>query len=196
MKVIILNRKRIGVTLIIIGLMVILFASEKIFDERLKHTTLINSDIENLKTYSALEGRIIYRLPENWESHTKDFHSKEILYHNDFNSEDMKISGFIQVWNYKQELKEFLEKSKEISLKENKVENYKMEPIKISGHEGYVINYKMTTSPGIKYVAYEYFLRNKDEFIRFSFFVKEEYYKENMTVIFESLVSTLKVIRN
>lgn len=170
--------------------MAILFGAEGLFDGRLKQAALINSDMDVLKEYSGLDNRLTYKLPEDWEVSEKNFNSKEIIYHNDFNSKDIKIHGFVEVWNINEDLKSFLDKSKSISEKQNKYKSYNIEDIKINNASGYLVNYTMENPQGVNYVAYEYFLKEDKEFVRFSFFVNEKNFKENMSAIFKSLVTT------
>lgn len=130
-------------------------------------------------------------MPAKWSGIQQKFQGGEILYNNDFKSDDTKIQGFVQEWNTSGDLKSFLESSKKISEIQNDIKNYKMTPITIKQFNGYLVNYEMTTSPKESYKAYEYFLKDKDKFIRFSFFVKSDNFKENMITIFETIVETM-----
>lgn len=190
MKVIIINRKRLGVTIIIIGLMLILFGLEKNFDSRLKFTTLMQNNINSLTKYEALDKSFDYKLPSEWTAKEQKFSGNEIIYHNDFNTKDFKIYGFVEVWNLNKDLKTFLEDSKKISSEQNLYKSYEMKPITINKKDGYLVNYTMITSSNKDYKGYEYFVRNKDKFFRFSFFVKENDFKENMPTIFKTIVQT------
>ncbi|MTK10824.1 MAG: hypothetical protein F8N39_01505, partial [Clostridiaceae bacterium] len=60
MKLIIINRKRLGVTVIIIGLMFVLLGLEKKFDAGLKFTALIQNNISSLQKYEALDKKLSY----------------------------------------------------------------------------------------------------------------------------------------
>lgn len=192
MKVIVLNRKRLKITTVIILLMVVLFSAEKIFDNNLKLVALVNSNLDVLKEYKALENKFTYKLPEDWETKEIDFESNEVIYHNGFNSKDQKIYGFVQVWNSKEDLKSFLDKSKEVSLKENKVKDYSVQEININENKSYAICYTMKNAKGSVYIANEFFIDNKDRYVRFSFFTLQKNYKENMLSIFKGLASSFK----
>ncbi len=190
MKLIIINRKRLGVTIIIIGLMLVLFSLEKNFDARLKFTALIQNNINSLIEYGALNQKFTYKLPAEWSAKEKKFSGNEIIYHNDFNTKDFKIHGFVEVWNLNKDLKTFLEESKKISSEQNLYKAYEIKPITINDKDGYLINYTIITSANQNYKGYEYFIRNKDKFFRFSFFVREDNFKENMPTIFKTIVQT------
>ncbi|WPC42010.1 hypothetical protein [Clostridium sp. JS66] len=190
MKVIIINRKRLGVTIIIIGLMLVLFSLEKNFDARLKFTALIQNNINSLVQYEALDKKFTYKLPAEWSTKEQKFPGNEIIYHNDFNTKDLKIHGFVEVWNLNTDLKAFLEESKKISSEQNLYKSYEIKPIKINNKDGYLVEYTIITSNNKDYKGYEYFIKNKDKFMRFSFFVSEDNFKESMPTIFKTIVQT------
>lgn len=192
MKVIVLNGKRMGVTVIIIGLMLILFGLESKFDLVLKQTALMQSNIYSLKEYSALNNTLTYKLPSDWSTTLRDFGGNEILYHNDFQSKDAKIHGFVEVWNINEDLKSFLDRSKQTSDTQNTFKKYSITPISIAGRSGYELQYTIISYSNIPYNGYEYFLNDKNKFFRFSFFVQKANLKENMPTIFKTIVETLK----
>lgn len=192
MRLIILNRKRIGVTIIIVGLMLILFGFEKQFDERLKNVALIQNNITSLKKYDVPELKFSYKLPNEWTTKKEDFAGNEIVYHNDFFSQDGIIHGYVQVWNLKEDLKSFLDKSKTSNAKFAVYEDYEISPITVNKHEGYLITYTMKTSDEANYKSYEYFLKDKNKFFRFAFYVRDANFKENMPTIFRIIVDTFQ----
>lgn len=191
MRVIILNKRRIGVTMIIIGLMVVLLGFEISLDSRLKLATLVQNNISSLKPYE--DKGFSYKLPSEWVTKQRDLHSTEIVYHNEFTSEDNVINGFVEVWDTSEDLKSFLEKSKEVSIKDNVIKDYNITPIKVKKYNGYLVNYNILTSQNVYFKSYEYFIRDKDKFYRFSFFVRSENFKDNMTSIFKIIVETLRI---
>src|SRR3712207_7985862 len=48
-----------------------------------------------------------------------------------FMAKDMSITGFVQVWQEKGDLKNFLENSKEVSQKANKIKKYKIKKLEL-----------------------------------------------------------------
>ncbi|AYD39137.1 hypothetical protein D4Z93_00575 [Clostridium fermenticellae] len=191
MKFIILDRKKIGVTVIIIGLMFILLGFERQFEDRLKFTVLLQNNINSFVEYNALNKTLNYELPKGWSTKEQKFSGGEIIYHNDFVSNDNKIYGYVQVWNSNKNLKAFLEESKKISSKQNLYEAYKLEPIIINNIKGYLVKYIILTSYDAEFNGYEYFLNQDGKFLRFSFFTKKDNFKEDMPIIFENIVKTL-----
>lgn len=193
MRLIILNRKRLGVTIIIVGLMLILFGFEKKFDGRLKYVALIQNNINSLKKYEVPDLKFSYKLPDKWTTQKEDFGGGEIVYHNNFSSEDSVIYGFVQIWNMREDLKSFLERSKDLSDKYAIYKDYKMTPIIVKKYEGFQVTYTMTISDEGVYKGYEYFLKDKGKLFRFSFFVREVNYKETMPTIFKTIVDTMEI---
>lgn len=192
MRLIILNRKRLGVTIIIVGLMLVLFGLEKKFDGRLKYVALMKSNIYSLTKYDVPELNFSYKLPNEWTTKKQGFSGNEIVYHNDFTSEDASIHGFVQVWNIREELKSFLDNSKEINDQYARYTDYKLSPIEIKKHEGYLVTYTMKTSDNTVYKGEEYFLKDSGKFFRFAFYVRDVNFKETMPTIFKTIVETFE----
>ncbi|WP_446898249.1 PsbP-related protein [Clostridium sp. LBM24168] len=192
MQIVTINRKKLGITIILIGIMILILGFAKGFESRLKFTSLIQNDVNSLSEYTELNGRIKYKLPSEWQVRKQNMFGDEILCHTDFESKDDKIRGFFQVWKLNGDLKTFLKNSKIISDKQNLYKYYSLKNIDLDKRKGYLLKYDITKSVGGSYIGEEYFIKNGDEFYRFSFFVKEEDFKENMSDIFKTVVKTLK----
>jgi len=91
----------------------------------------------------------------------------------------------------KEDLKEFLKKSEEISKIQNIISNYKAKVISINNKDWYLVEYTIENSQNAKFESYEYFIKNDDKLFRFSFFVRQDNFKENMPAIFKTIVQTL-----
>lgn len=192
MKIIVLDRKKTKVFIIILLLMTSMFVFQRVINNSMKMTSLMQSNIKKLKNYKALNGEIEYGLPEQWIAEEKKFEGSEIVYHNEFESRDLKVHGFMQVWDIGCNIKEFLQNSKSMSEKQNKISDYIMENIKINNKSAYCISYIIKNNQDRLFRCYEYFLNKDDKIIRFSFFVQEDKFKENMPTIFKNIVETLK----
>lgn len=192
MKIILINKRKLQVVLVAIISMGILFGIGQIFQGHIKSVSFIQNNISSLQEYEALGGKLTYKLPSEWSVKSKTFPGGEIIYHNDFQSDDYVINGFVQVWNIKNDLKDFLIKSKEASEKQNIIKNYRISDIKVNKRDGYLVKYNMVSN-GIDYTAYEYFIKNNNQFIRFSFFVKSQNFKESFTAVFDSIVKTTNI---
>jgi hypothetical protein len=193
LKVIFINRKKVGIIVIIIGLMITLLGISKQFDDKLKTTILLENNINLINDYGALNGRVSYKLPVGWTTKEKKFPGDEIMYHNDFQSSDAVIHGFVEVWKNKQDLKAFLDSSKDISQEQNIIKNYKIDDIIINDRKAYLVQYLINVTDNNWYKAYEYFIDGGKEFYRFSFFTRNVNFKEAYGAIFESIVGTLKI---
>lgn len=196
MKIIFIDKKKTLVVIIVLLLMTSMFAFQKVINNSMRMTSLMQSNIKNLKEYKALNGEIQYRLPEDWITEERKFEEDEIIYHNEFQSKDLKVHGFVQVWDINYSIKEFLQSSKIIAEKQNKISDYVMESIEVNNNPGYSINYIIRNKQDNSFKCYEYFLNKDDKIIRLSFFVKENKFKENMPTIFKNIVSTLKYKKN
>lgn len=188
----IVNKKKLEVFLVVITLMTLLFGIGEIIKEQLKPVSFMQNDIKELRNFEALDGNISYKLPSKWTTSTETFPGGQIVYHNNFKSEDLLISGFVQVWNYEDDLKKFLDMSKKVSESENKIKNYKITNIKVNGKEGYMIKYNMK-SKKIDYTVYEYFIKRQKGFVRFSFFTRNKNFREYMGTLYDSIVRTLEI---
>lgn len=194
MKVVVVDRKKLGIMLIISGLMIILFFIEVNFQQRLKLTSLIQNGMHSLKEYSAMNGKFTYKLPEEWSTEEKNFGGGEIIYHNGFKSKDAKIYGYVQVWQLNEELKMFLENSKIISEKQNTFKNYSIKPTSINGKTAYLVEYTVLNGNDVYYKGIEYFIKIKNGFIRFAFNIREDNYKEDLNMVFKTIVESSRFI--
>lgn len=194
MKVIEVNKKRIGVSIILIGLMLILLGLAKNFDPMIKETVLMEKSSNKMKSYSALKKHFTYKLPKTWNASEEKFNSNEVIYHNNFLSQDKTINGFVEVWNITEDLSSFLEKSKNISEEQNIIKTYNISDVNVSGHNGYKISYILTNPKDINYKCLEYFIKHKNMVFRFSFFIKENDYIESMITEFENIVKTFNYV--
>lgn len=192
MKIIILNKRKLEVFLILALLMGILFGVGELIKGQLKSVSFMQNNIRSLKAFQALEGNLSYKLPSEWTTSIETFPGNQITYHNNFTSKDLAISGFVQVWSNQEDLKGFLDISRKVSEQQNTIKDYKISGIKVNNKEGYVIKY-ITTSRDIDYMAYEYFIRYKSGFVRFSFFTKNKEFKEDMKSLYEAILKTVEL---
>ncbi|MGY0374075.1 hypothetical protein [Clostridium sp. JNZ J1-5] len=192
MKIIIMNKRKLEVFITLIILMGILFAAGEMVKGHLKAVSFMQNNIKSLKTYEVLDGKFSYKLPSEWTTSIKDFPGNQIIYHNEFISKDLSISGFVQVWNEEDDLKNFLDISKEASKKQNKIKNYKISDFKIGDKKGYLVKYIMK-SKDVDFVAYEYFIKYNKGFIRFSFFMKNKDFKEDIATLYDSILKTVSL---
>lgn len=192
MKKVYVNKKRLGVSIIIIGLIMIMFCIQRNCQDRMKMTSLMQGNIKSLAEYNIDKENISYKLPDKWTTEEQKFSGDEIVYHNNFQSSDLKIHGLVQVWNINKDLKRFLDESKYISERQNEVSDYNIKEVNVNKNKGFYVSYVITNKDGKNINCYEYFIKGNDRIIRFSFFVIQDKLKENMPTIFRNIVNTLE----
>jgi hypothetical protein len=154
--------------------------------------SLIPVDIK-YKEYTGLDNKFTYRLPEEWKTSEQKFEGNEIIYHNDFTSEQDKLHGFVQVWNASMPLAEFLNKSRESAVGVVYFKDYSIEPAKINGKTGYILNYTRSADNDKYIKALEVFILQKDNvFIRFAFYMDETLWKDEYRELFLSISASSK----
>lgn len=192
MKVIIMNKRKLEVFITLIILMAILFGVGDIVKVHLKPVSLIQNNVKALTEYKALEGKFTYKLPSDWTTEMKSFPGNQITYHNEFVANDLLTSGFVQVWREQENLKEFLDRSKEFAEKQNKIKKYKIKDIKVKDREAYSIRY-IISSKEVDYIAHEYFIKYNEGFVRFAFFSTYDNFKEGMVKLYDSILETVSL---
>ena len=162
------------------------------FQKHIKSVSFIQNNINALRQYEALDGKFKYKLPEGWKTNLEEVNGKEIVYNNRFNGESLPINGFVQVWNLNVPLKKFLDSSKEVSVKQNDIRNYKIKDIEVNGKKGYLVNYTIFSNNEY-YIANEYFIGSNNKMFRISFFVNSKNFKEGFNALFDSIVQTVNI---
>lgn len=188
-----INKKQLGVTLILIGLMMVLFLAQKGFNDRLKLVMLMDSNITNLKEYKVDTEGYSYSLPVEWTTNQKNYPGNYIGYHNSFKSENMGIIGYVEVINSKDGL-ESITVSDNNKLSKDKIKEYKSLKTKVNDYEAYKISYKLKLDEGKIVCDNIYYIKvDKEKCFKVVFSVGEEKYKENLLAVFDAIVETFKV---
>lgn len=190
MKLLVFDGKKLGVVIVTMGLMIVLFGIGMNLNNRIRSTAFIQNNMGTLNEYKVSGYNIKYRLPSKWIVKEQKFNGSEIIYHNDYKSEDNIIHGFVEVWKLNESLKEFLDKSKVSSETQNEILQYKITDIKVNNKDGYLITYKMQSGSKV-YDAFEYFINNGDVFVRFSFYADDSKLNANISDVFKAIVETL-----
>lgn len=191
MRIFIVDRKKIGVIFVVMGLMVVLFSVGIKLDNRIRTTAFIQTNLGALKEYNASEHKITYKLPVKWTTTQQSFTGGEILYHNNFTSQNDGIHGYVQIWNLQNDLKSFLQNSKITSEIQNQSDDFKISDITINGKKGYLVTYS-TKGINKNYNAFEYFVNYNNIFIRFAFYVESDKLNSSMPAVFKAIVETTK----
>lgn len=199
MKVFFINAKKVGVTTLVVVLMVSLFWMGNFLDKgsQISQNTYTEKELEfeniDFNKFQALDGSVTYYLPSKWIAEEKNFGSKEIIYHNNFKTENSEINGFVQVWRLGSTIEEFLESSKEISEKQNDIKDYSLIPTRIKGKEAYILSYKIKVVNNIYYRAYEYYIDDDENTIRFAFYTKEDDLTGDYIELLNNIVNKIEI---
>ncbi len=125
------------------------------------------------------------------ENNEEFINREDIIYNNSFIDRKNNMQGFIQLWNYKGDLKTFIKNSKEISEKQQiDYTKYSVVPVEINNMKGYLVQYSILKE-NKEYVAYEYFLKLEEKFIRVSFFIPEKYHQESIETVFNTILKNI-----
>ncbi|WP_416175766.1 hypothetical protein [Clostridium sp.] len=159
---------------------------------RFNFTMFTHNSLNDFCEYTELNGSVRYKIPCTWKVTKQNISGDEVLSHTDFRSKDQKINGFFQVWKFNGDIENFLKESKAISSKQNLYKKYSLQILNLGGKKVYFIEYNITKEVGDSYIGQEYFIQNGNKFYRFSFFMKEDDFKENFSSMFRNIVETLK----
>ena len=191
MRFVILDGKKLGVIIIVLGLMVVVFGLGINLNTNIRATAFIESNMGTLKKFSVNAYNISYKLPSKWKTNLELSHKSEVIYHNNFSSQHELIYGFVEMCRLEGDLKLFLNKSEILINDARKVESYNLAPVKINNFEGYEITYKFKSN-NQTYSAYEYFVKTNTLFVRFSFFINTRNSDESIPSVFKAIVDTIR----
>ena len=151
----------------------------------------INIEEIKYKEYSGLNGKFSYSLPSDWKTTPEKFEGGEILYHNNFISQDKKINGYVEVWNLVMSLRDFLNESRKSAADGIAFKNYTIEPVKINGREGFILQYSKLYDKDSYIKAFEVFIMEKDNmFERFAFYIDEKKWKDENKIFFLNIAAS------
>lgn len=181
--------KKIGLALILVGLMIVIIGFGKYFEESLKVATLTQNNMVNFKEYEILEGEIKYKLPMNWICAEKVSRSSSEIYKNEFISEDTNIYGSIEVVSGANGVEEVMEQCL-AEIKDMGINKYDRDTLKINNKNVETVEYDINfTNNSIKH-AYEYYVPYENNMVKVTFIISDEKSKENTNVVFENIVKT------
>ncbi len=181
--------KKIGLALILVGLMMVIISFGKYFEESLKVATLTQNNMVSFEQYEILEGEIKYELPTNWISAEKVSRDSSEIYNNEFVSEDASIYGSIEVVNGSNGVAEVMEQCI-AEIKDMGVQTYDRDTVNINEMSVGTVEYDIRfTNNNIKHV-YEYYIPYENNMIKVTFIISDEKARENTNVVFENIVRT------
>ncbi|GAA0121180.1 MAG: hypothetical protein KID00_14110 [Clostridium argentinense] len=191
MKVLTINKRKTGLAIIMIGLMVLIIGLGNYFEEKLKIATLTQNNIGSFKIYN-IEEKITYGLPEAWINSETKVDNDKIKYHSDFISDDNIIKGSVELWNENEDIQSIMKENKK-HIKDIGVNDCKIVKLDLGKGEAYLMKYNVHLTKNDFYRTYDYFFNLNGNKIKSSFYIKDKSHKENIPVIFENIIKTFNV---
>lgn len=183
------DMRRIGLAVILAGLMVVIIGLGKYFEDSLRIATLTQNSMLDLKEYNVSDEGISYKLPENWLTSESKEEDEECIYINEFVSADANIYGYIQVVRDERDFKETINTFKE-EIEGMGIKKIHSEEININDVVAEMVEYTFNFSENKVKNTYEYYIPYGDYVIKVSFTINDEKAKENTKVVFENIVKT------
>lgn len=181
--------KKVGLALILVGLMMVIIGFGRYFEESLKVATLTQNNIISFKEYEIMGGEIKYKLPMNWICAEKVSKNSEDIYSSEFVSEDTNIYGSIEVVNGCNGVNEVMEQCL-ADIEDMGIIKYDRDSVKINKMIVETLEYDIRfTNNTIKH-AYEYYIPYEENMIKVTFVISDEKTRENTNIVFENIIKT------
>lgn len=187
-----MNKKQLIVTGILLSLMISLSLIQELFNKNFEKVVLINSGINSFKEYNIDDSNCIISLPCEWlviQNADKDQYISDVL---NFADKDNKLTGSLQIINTKEQVDIFAERDcRNQSLEYS---NLKIMPYKNKNMIGVLSTYKTSVINGYNYKNECYYLQlGEDKIAKILFNVNQNYYKDNIKTIFNSIISSIEI---
>lgn len=186
-----MNKKQFFVTSVLVFLMGTMVVMQQFFESNIQKVALVNNNIQDMIEYSALDGNIVYNLPDNWNSKIvspQDY----IVYNNNFVSEEMGVVGYVQILNTKTDIEELITIDKK-NFEAEKVNNIKLFDERINGVNVKKLKYNEKTSVGREYSTQAYYFPLGDELrLKIVFSSGADKYRENYETVYKLVLESFK----
>ncbi|MGL4655067.1 MAG: hypothetical protein ACRCWM_04155 [Sarcina sp.] len=186
-----MNKKQLMVTTILVVLMGVMVFMQQFFETNIQKVALVNNNIEDMLNYSALDGNLVYKLPDNWTSKVGE-PQDYIVYNNNFVSEAMGVVGYIQVLNTKTTVDDLIVIDKK-NFEAEKVNNIKVVDEKLGEVNVKKLKYEEKTSSGRSYMTQAYYFPMDEELkLKIVFSASMDKYKENYETVYRLILESFK----
>ncbi|WP_297518732.1 PsbP-related protein [uncultured Clostridium sp.] len=186
-----MNKKQLLVTTILVFLMGVMVFMQQFFETNIQKVALVNNNIEDMLEYTALDGNLVFSLPDNWTtkvSEPEDY----IVYNNNFVSEAMGVVGSIQVLSTKTSIEELINIDKK-NFEAEKVNNIKTVDEKLRDVVVKKLKYEEKTESGRNYMTQAYYFPLDDELkLKITFSAGLDRYKENYETVYRLILESFK----
>ncbi len=189
MKLVDDNMRKLGLAIILAGLMIVILGVGKYFEESLRTATLTQNSMVEFKQYDILDGKIKYKLPSSWLTTIKENKDDKIVYLNEFVSDDANTYGSIELIGSSEGVEATIDKCIE-DVEGMGIKDYKKEKVKIDNIELDYIKYDLKSSKENVKRTYEYYVPYDDYVARITFIISDKKARENTQVVFENIVKT------
>ncbi|WP_346916253.1 hypothetical protein [Clostridium sp.] len=189
MKLVDDNMRKLGLAIILAGLMIVILGFGKYFEESLRTATLTQNSMVEFKQYDILDGKIKYKLPSSWLTTIKENKDGKNVYLNEFVSEDANTYGSIELINSVEGVEAIIDKCI-ADVEGMGIKDYKKEKVKIDNRELDYIQYDLKSSKDNIKRTYEYYVPYDDYVAKITFIISDKKTRENTQVVFENIVET------
>ena len=189
MKLVDDNMRKLGLAIILAGLMIVILGFGRYFEESLKIATLTQNSIVEFKQYDILDGKIKYKLPSGWLATIKEDKNDKNVYLNEFVSEDASTYGAVEILNSTEGVEVIIDKCIE-DIKGMGIKDYKKEKVKIDNKEVDCIQYNLKSSEENIKKTYEYYVPYDNYVAKITFIISDKKTRDNTQVVFENIVKT------
>lgn len=186
-----MNRKQLGVTLVLICLMGLLFVGQGIFNDKFQLISLMNNNISDFTEYKDKNNEVSFLLPSEWATSDKTFPGNYITYHKNFSDSTLGIIGYVQLINYSEKDTALIEKDK--GYIEYKIENYNVENYNNKNYSGYKTSFITSENDSKEFFNNVYYIKIKEgKIVKIMFKADEDNYRTNYQDIYKVVVDSVK----
>ncbi|GAA0770875.1 hypothetical protein GCM10008908_14330 [Clostridium subterminale] len=189
MKLVDDNMRKLGLAIILAGLMIVILGFGKYFEESLRTATLTQNSMVEFKQYDILDGKIKYKLPSSWLTTIRENKDGKNVYLNEFVSEDANTYGSIELINSVEGVEAIIDKCI-ADVEGMGIKDYKKEKVKIDNRELDYIQYDLKSSKDNIKRTYEYYVPYDDYVAKITFIISDKKTRENTQVVFQNIVET------
>lgn len=191
MHVFIINRRKIKKTIGRFLLVIILILGIVLLLNRTPYIATSLSNITNYNKYVDKDNKFSFEYPKGFTITPRNFEdNRDIVKHVDFDDVKSGLRGFVEVWNLKEPLKDFLETSRKHSVGNYKY--YDINNISINGNDGYENLYSVLGNDDKYYKAKEVFFKKDNIMYRMSFFIEEDKCNSNVKNVIDNMIKKFK----
>lgn len=138
--------------------------------------------------YKTLSNNLKFDYPSIFTIVPQEMTGNEILYHVDFYNRQKTVHGFVQVWNLKEDIKDFLDKS--MATSGQNFSHFEDNIEKINDVAWHIWHYTIKSKDGTSYTARESFTKIGDSMYRLSMFAPKHKWDKSLDKIYYNMLSS------